>query len=372
MVGAAFVLDLLTVFLVFAWGNSYLIDVLRAPAAAPGYALAIYGFVKLVSAPAGGWLLGRAGTRAMLASAIALEAAGLAVALLLETTAGFLGCIALLGAGVALSWIVIFFEAGRAGTFEERGSAGTFLSISSGMASAGALAVAPLFSIFLADRAAFAFAGLLVAAQAGLLALSPNVRAGADSSPTSALPPPGRTALALVLFGHFALVSGAVAALIPFVLKTLDLSLARAVITMGPAVAVAAGLTLWSGRRGASEGRFQSAPLFYGAAAAALVALSFATSPLLAALVTIPVAGGLAAAAPLINSSVLDATDHRHAVGPTLGWFFFAEGAGAVAGPAVVAAVIALTSVRPGLATAGMGLAVLALGVLYAHRRHLV
>ena len=54
LLAAVFSVDALTALVVIAYSNSYLIDVLRASSAYPAYALAIYGFVKLVTAPAGG------------------------------------------------------------------------------------------------------------------------------------------------------------------------------------------------------------------------------------------------------------------------------------------------------------------------------
>ena len=54
LLAAVFSVDALTALGVIAYSNPYLIDIREAPSAYPAHALAIYGFVKLVTAPAGG------------------------------------------------------------------------------------------------------------------------------------------------------------------------------------------------------------------------------------------------------------------------------------------------------------------------------
>lgn len=366
MLAAAFLMDALTVFLVFAWGNSYLITTLNAPSALPGYALAVYGFVKLATAPIGGWLLERLGAEALLGAGAAFEVAGIVTGFTFQTATGFLVCVALLATGVALLWLVLFFAVGARSASGERGTAGALLGLSSGAASAAGLAVAPLFTLGGGERAAFLFAAALVAGQVLLLGpacANTGVVTAHRASPNEATPArPGqsRGALALLLFGHFALVSGSVAVLIPYLLRTLGLSLGATVVLMAPAAGAAVLAMYVSGRRSVSGNRFRIAPAFYGAAGIALLALAATEAVPLAVIAMVPIAAGLAAAAPLVNASVLDVTEHHTNAGRTLGWFFFAEGAGAVGGPALAAAAISLWGVHAGMAGAGVGLALLA------------
>jgi hypothetical protein len=266
---------------------------------------------------------------------------------------------------VALSWLIVFLAVGTQSAGEERGTAGALLGMSSGVASAAGLAIAPLFSFEGAAHAAFVFAGVLVAAQVALLV--PACAAMPTESRHETLPRPlpearrqSHLGLALVLFGHFALVSAAVAVLIPYLLRTLGLPLAEAVVLLAPAAGAAVLAMLLTGRMSAAGSRFRIAPVLYGAAGVSLLVLAATDAVPLAVVVMVPLAAGLAAATPLVNASVLDVTEERSGSGRALGWFFFAEGAGAVAGPGLVAAGIDAWGVDAGLAISGLGLAVLA------------
>lgn len=366
LLGAAFLIDVLTIFLVFAWGNSYLLEDLHAPLSTPGYALAVYGLVKLAAAPPGGWLLGRLGARGLALAATGLQGAGVGLGALLASPAGFMACVALLAAGAAWAWLAVFRRLAEAHPAESAGRPAWLLSASSGAAGASAFALAPLFAITGPERGAFAFAAALVAGQALLLrggAPGPRIRAAAGRGTH------WRTLLtpaAALIFAHFAVTAAAVAVVVPLLLRVLSLSLAHATLAAAPAALAAACALFWAGTHTGRSLRPVLATL-YGLAAIALATLAPATSAVAAGLALVPLAGGLAGAAPLVNALVLRAAGRES--GERLGWLFFAEGLGAVVGPASTALVIDLAGVRWASAGVGAAVAVLAISLAFSRWR---
>ncbi|MGH2632741.1 MAG: hypothetical protein ACRDG3_04960, partial [Tepidiformaceae bacterium] len=90
LLASVFAIDAMTGLVVIAFGNSYLIETRHAPPEYPAYALGIYGLVKLLSAPVGGWFLDRVRAGTVVVFAVSVELIGLAVILVTASSNGFL------------------------------------------------------------------------------------------------------------------------------------------------------------------------------------------------------------------------------------------------------------------------------------------
>ncbi len=371
ILGSAFLLDLLAVSFVFVFGSAYLLNRLNAPPAYPGYALAVYGGVKLIVAPLGGWLLNKAGAQVGVGVSLALTAAGIPIALRSGSAAGFLVCVAFLAAGVSLAWLAVFAVAGRDTEATEHGPLGAWMGLTAVAATGAALGVGSLLATAhsFSPAAIFAlgvsvvFAALLLGAGTTVAreALTPArldwTRAGEGVAPLGA-----------VLFAHFAVTTGAAAIFIPFLLRSLGLQTHWALVVVAPGGALAAATMLWSGRHTLKGRRFALAGLFYIAAAVALIAASPVDEPWLVAVIAAPLVAGFAGVVPQVNAAVLGVSQRAAGKGGALGWAFLAEGLGAVAGPLAAGGAISLIGIRASLAGAGLVVAALAVTLTIAGR----
>ncbi|MEP6872691.1 MAG: MFS transporter, partial [Anaerolineaceae bacterium] len=169
LLAAVFSVDALTALVVIAYGNTYLIDVRQAPSAYPAYALGIYGLAKLVTAPAGGWVLDRVQTRTVVAFVWGIEACGFALIVGTASAHGFLAGIGLLSTGVALSWLILFHALGDARDATARGSATAYMGLTSVAATAAGVGAAALISETHYWQLAFGLGFALATVSAGLL-----------------------------------------------------------------------------------------------------------------------------------------------------------------------------------------------------------
>jgi MFS family permease len=375
LLAAVFLLDALTTLVVVGYGNSYLLSTLHAPPSYPGYALAIYGLVKLLSAPAGGRILdGRAAPLLPVASG-ACALAGLGVILATGSANGFLGGVAALSAGIALAWLVVFHSLGHTSDPDRRGEATAFMGLISGAASVTGLGLAALFSLSSYWRLPFALGCALALAGALVLRRLPlrgELRPAAvrrTVAPAVTAPGPSLRVLTVV-FAHFAVGTGAVAACVPFALHTLNLSLVEAFVLLGPAIGCGALAMLIAGRRSQANGRFGEVIVLYAIASVALAAAGVAPGALAFGLIAIPIAASLAAAAPVINAALIDSARAGALPGTALGALFFAEGLGTVAGPAATSLVIQALNTRWAMVALGVFAACLALFIAIQRRRN--
>jgi hypothetical protein len=112
--GCVFAIDVLAMMVVIAYGSVYLINVLEAPPSYPAYSLGVYGLVKLLAAPAGGWFLDRAPARVGVVIAFSLNLVGLGLMLAWHQALGYVIGVAFLSGGIAFSWLVVFHVLGVA------------------------------------------------------------------------------------------------------------------------------------------------------------------------------------------------------------------------------------------------------------------
>ena len=375
LLAAVFSVDALTALVVIAYGNTYLIDVRQAPSAYPAYALGIYGLVKLITAPAGGWVLDRVQTRTVVAFVWGIEACGLALIVGTASAHGFLAGVGLLSTGIAVSWLILFHALGDARDATARGSATAYMGLTSVVATAAGVGAAALISETHYWQLAFGLGFVLATVSAGLLgwlflgkgrpgsAARPAV---ADAERAAAMEPSTKIIAGAMIFAHFVLVTATIAVFGPFVLRTLDLSLLRAGVLLVPAGLAGAGSMVIVGRRSKHGNRLRELAMLYAVAAGAVLVTAGVKDELVFALMAVPFAVALGGAQPLLNASLLDVShaDGRASPGTTLGWLFFAEGLGSVAGPLLVGGVIALGGVREGMVAVGATGCALAIGAM--------
>ncbi len=359
-----------------AFGNSYLIETRHAPASYPAYALGIYGLVKLLTAPAGGWLLDRVRVVLTIGLVYASEATGLLIILVTGTANGFLVGVAFLSAGVALAWLLVFHALGDAFEADVRASATAYVGlVSAGATGAGFGLAAVLGQIDFWQSAFLLALGLATGTALLMLRLHPRGgRAGfGRQQPKSAPAPPSighrkQLVAGVVIFAHFFAVTATIAVFGPFVLRSLHLSLLRAGILLLPASGAAALSMLLMGRISRHGKRFGQVAALYALGAAAILAAAFVHQAWLFAFVAIPLAVAIGGAQPLLNASVLDVSHANESRGAVLGWLFFAEGLGSVAGPLLIGLVISTASIRDAVLALSLLEGAIVVLALYAAR----
>ncbi len=344
---AAFLLDLLSVFIVFGYGSSYLLRVLHAPSAYPAFALAIYGAMKTGTSQPAGWLLDRIGKGPVVAIALATGATGLALAAHSHRAGMFFVAVALLAVTVSVGWVVVMAALSQEAGVNDRGAAASTLGLLSGAATGSAVFLAAVFVAVATPRQAMAFGVALVLLVCALMALATVTPPELHAFPRGVLLRQ-RIPLFVVVFCHFALLTAVAGLYIPFLLRDLDLSTTAAVMVLLPAAATGGVTMLWSGSRSRAGLRFALAGDFYTLGGLALLLISRESHLLLVGLLTVPVVGALAATAPLINATVLDTGALTRS--ETLGWLFLVEGLGAAAGPLLAAGAISLVGIRVAMA----------------------
>ena len=344
----------MTALVVIAYGNSYLIETRHAPASYPAYALGIYGLVKLITAPAGGWLLDRVRVAYIVAFIYTCEAGGLLIILVTGSANGFLAGVGFLSTGIAIAWLLVFHALGDTSEADIRASSTAYVGLVSAAATATGFGLAAVFGEFSWWESAFV-TGLVMATASVLLMLRvypPGARAGRRrlEIPTADAPPvAGRrrqVVAGVVIFAHFVAMTATLAVFGPFILRSLHLSLLKAGFLLIPAAAVGAGSMLLAGKLSKHGNRLREVAALYALGAISVLAAAFVHSPWVFGLVAIPLAIALAGAQPLLNASLLDVSHGSDDTGVVLGWLFFAEGLGSVAGPLLIAIVISTAGIR--------------------------
>jgi MFS family permease len=349
----------MTALVVIAFSNSYLIETRHAPASYPAYALGIYGLVKLIAAPVGGWVLDRARAGVVVAFIFAVEFAGLFVILATQTANGFLAGVALLSTGIAIAWLVVFHALGDASDGDVRATATAYVGLTSAAATATGFGLAAVIGETPFRRVVIASALILCGiSTAVLFRLYPRGEPVGRITPAEELtattrPDRNRQLIAAaVIFAHFTAVTATLAAFGPFVLRTLDLTLLRTAVLLAPAAAVGAAAMFIAGRRSKEGNRLREVGILYAIGAVTVLVAATVTNVWVFAVVAIPLALAIAGAQPLLNASLLDVSQSADRTGTVLGWMFFAEGLGSVAGPMAVAVVISASdSVRASVVT---------------------
>jgi predicted MFS family arabinose efflux permease len=356
LLAVVFSIDCMTGLVVIAFANSYLIETRHAPASYPAYALGIYGFVKLVAAPVGGWILDRVRAGTVVGFVCTVELLGLAVILLTETANGFLAGVGFLSTGIAVAWLLVFHALGDASDADVRASATAYVGLTSAAATATGFGIAAIVGETNYWRIAFFIAlGLASVSSILLWRLYPAGHRIGSSVPVAEIattPVDRRRQLiaGAVIFGHFVAVTATIAVFGPFVVRTLDLSLLHAGVLLLPAGGVAAGAMFVAGRISKPDNRLREVAMLYAVGAIAVLFAAGVHSPWVFALVAIPLALSIGGSQPLLNASLLDVSHSADRTGTVLGWLFFAEGLGSVVGPMVIAEMIDVSgTVRAGV-----------------------
>lgn len=364
LLGVVFSIDAMTALVVIAFGQSYLIETRHAPPAYPAYSLAIYGLVKLLSAPIGGWALDRVRAIFVVLFIVAIELGGFAVIFVTASANGYLLGVALLSTGIAVAWLVVFHALGDTIDASLRGTATAYLGLTSAAATGAGFGIGAIIGETGYWEAAFALGAALAALSfVLLLRLYPRSAPVGHGSDDPHAPEAGRSQAAnpgqsevvagLIIFAHFVAITATIAVFGPYVLRVLGLTLFTAGLALVPAGAVGALTMIFAGRRSRPGNRLREVALLYTIGAAAAFALAPVTHVWIFVLVAIPLAAAIGGAQPLLNASLLDVSQSSHQTGRTLGWLFFAEGLGSVAGPVLIGSVIAATDVRSGVAALG-------------------
>lgn len=371
---AVFVLDVLTTVIVAAYGNSYLVKTLEAPPSYPAFALGTYGFVKLVTAPIGGWLTDRARPALSLALAATLQALGVAVMLADRTPEAYVAGTGVLAAGTTLLWLLVFHALAANLAAEERGAATASLGVVSVVSIGFGFGVAAVLAETTPELVFSLGIALAVASAALLLPAFPRdarrERAAAEEPRDAAGWRPGRTeAMAIAIaFGHFLCVNATIAALSPFALGRLDLSLLQLGVALAPSAAAGGLAMLAFGRRSREGHRMREMAPLYALGAAGLVLASAVPEWLWFAGAMVAVGVTLGGTMPLLNASRIDLSAQTSAPGRMFGRLLFAEGLGSVVGPVAAGLVIATSDARAGTLAAGLTFAALAMLAAYTAR----
>jgi MFS family permease len=373
LMAAAFALDAIAGMVVLGFGNAYLIETVKAPDAYPAYAIAIYGVVKLMTAPPGGWLLERVngGTVAVAGGVAAVT--GLMVVVATGTAGAYLAAIALVSAGQSLAWLALYHAFSEHHDGETRAAATALMGIVSAGATGLGLGAAAAFDTWAPWRAAFIAGAALTAVATLSLVRIPAVSGGMPTNPTSgrqAVPvSEGRLASGAVVFIHFAIVSALVAGLAPLALRTLDLSLVQAGMALAPAVPGAAIGLLVIAPRSRQGTRARLAARLYLGAAVCIVLAAIAPNAGVLAIAALPLGLAIGAGQPVVNAALIDAAQAEARSGVALGYLFFVQGAGNIAGPGLTGLVIETSSVRAGVfAIAVLGATVSGIALALARR----
>ncbi len=364
---AVFALDVLTTLIVTGYGNSYLLKTLDAPPSYPAFALGVYGFVKLVTAPMGGRLTDRARPAISVALAGALQAGGIGIMLVVGTAKGFIVGAGVLSAGTTLMWLLVFRALAVSVAPAGRGSATAYLGLTSvsavglGFAAAALLAEAGSAVVFVTGIV-FGCGSAVLLWRVSVGAADLRARREVAASAREASVPRRVEAIAGgVAFTHSLAVSATFVAFSPFALDLLDLTLLKLGALLAPA-AIAGGLTmLAAGRRSLEGQRLREAAPLYALGAVALLLTAFTSHWGWFGLGMTALGVAIGGTTPLLTSIRIDLSTATAAPGQLLGGLIFAEGLGSVAGPVVVGLVISAGDIRAGALVAGIAFAVLAL-----------
>jgi MFS family permease len=367
ILAAVFAVDVLTALIVIGYGNSYLLKTLDAPASYPAFALGVYGFVKLATAPVSGRLIDRALPAVSVALAGGLQAGGVGVMLVVGTAEGFIAGAGVLSAGTTLMWLLIFRALADALPLEGRGIATAYLGLTSAVSIALGFAAAALLA---ESESSVVFLTGVVLAMGSAALLWPVFAGGVR--PRRARPAPEANTEAAhdrraesfagaVVLAHFLAVNATVVAFSPFALDLLDLTLLQLGLLLAPAAAAAGLAMLLAGRRSRHGHRLREAVPLYVVGAAALFLTALTSHWGWFALGMIAAGVAMGGTTPLLNSARIDLSVVTGAPGQVLGRLLFDEGLGSVLGPIVIGLVIVAAGIRAGAVAAGFAFVALAL-----------
>jgi hypothetical protein len=350
VLSAGFALDTLTALVLIAYGSTYLVHTLEAPASYPAFALGLHGAIRLLIAAPAGWVVDNTTGAQAVTVAAALQATGLAIMLASATALGYLIGVVPLAVGTSLGWLFLLRSLGAAVLPDGRGAAGARLTIVSGFGIASGFVLASGIATLDAPPLAFVGGGALVALYATALRRAHAPRVHATRQRTRGEPVTRiEVVSAALMLAHFAAMTAIAAAVGPFALRGLGLTLPQAVLALLPTVVTAVGGATLVGRRSRQGGRLREASPIYALGAASAVVAALTSSAALFAVAALPLGYVVGATSPLASAMRIDVSRVGSAPGAVLGRLAVAEGLGAGMGPVLVGLVIEAASERAGL-----------------------
>lgn len=368
-VALALAQDTIYALLFLAVLQTYLLKDLNAGAASPGYTIAVFSAVVLVTNPVAGALLDRTSTRLVLASAATVQVAAVPVLATVTSFGGVLAAAVLLGVGAGAAWPAVYHAVASTHPPNDRARASSTLALAGYGSTAIGLAVGVILASLANPKVGFIVAGAIALTPIALLRLSPprafesgmtRVSAGEHAEPRHSL-----ALFAVVVFADYAAVAALAGVYGPYLELSLGLSLLGALPYLIPAALAALAALLLAPRVSRAIRRPYELGLLFALAAGGAAALAGAGSPTVAAWAAIPLAVGVAGSGPLIGATMLDlgAGSHR---GLVFGSLMSLEGLGAVLGPAVAATANELAGPRAGFVSIGAVFGALIVVVLVA------
>lgn len=367
---SVFTLDLLTAFIVIGFGNAYLVRILHSPPAYPAFALAVYGAVKLLAAPAAGWLVDRASSAAVAVAVVALEASGIAVMLVTGSAEGYIIGVAPLAAGIVLGWLLVLRRLGDALEPGVRGSASAAIALAGSIGLGAGFGMAAVLAEHPQPRVAFAVAlGVALLSMFTLRRVSslPGQRQGGEIHWFE--PPSAReAAAAFVLFAHIGTIGSIAVTFGPVILGDLEHTLLQMGLLLTPAMAAGVLGLLVAGRRSRPSARLREAAPLYAVAAAAALFCASTSDAWWFALGAIPLGAAVGAVGPVVNAARIDVASAARAPGSVLARLSISEGLGEAAIPFLAGLAINVGGARAGMVAVGIALAVIAMVTAVAAR----
>ncbi|MGH2634365.1 MAG: MFS transporter, partial [Tepidiformaceae bacterium] len=369
-IALAFSQDAIYGLVFLSYMNHYLLDVLQTSPGLPGYTLALFGAIKLAIHPIAGRMLDRTSPRALFRTAVALQAGGLVLVLLVHALWSFLVATCLIAAGSATIWPLLYEVIARTQSPEVHSHATGILSFAGYIATGVGFALGVVAANFGPWRTAFFFtlalavvplAGQHMAALDGAphqtrakpttTGLAPPTAAGQHHAPHQGLRArlQGAAFFAIIVFIDYAAVASLAGVYGPYVRRTLDITLLRTSLMLIPAAAVALIALLLASRYSRPERRLLEMALFFLISAAGALGLAVAPSPWLAAAAATLLGAGAGGVGPIVAAAMIEQGGGPAGRGLVIGTLMSIEGLGGVLGPALMAVAISVSGPRFGL-----------------------
>ena len=362
--------------------NHYLLDVLKTSPGLPGYTLALYGATKLAIHPIAGRILDRRSPRTLFRAAVAMQAGGLVLVLVVHSLWSFLVGACLIAVGSAAIWPLLYETIARTQPPDVHSQATGILTLAGYIATGAGFGVGVLAGNFGPWRSAF-----YIALALALLPLLGQQMAALDRSPVRRVhqeppaipvrgqPPPaashrnpaaslrarleGAAIFAVLVFIDYAAITSLAGAYGPYARRSLHITLLHTSLLLIPAAVMALVALLLASRYSRPERRLAELAFFFLLSAAGAFGLAAAPTPWAAAIAATFLAAGAGGSAPIIAASMIEQGGGPADRGLVIGTLMSIEGLGGVVGPGVAAVVISTAGPRAGLLFIGAVFAVL-------------
>ena len=370
----AFLVDAAFLFVFLIALQTYLPESLHQSEAIAGYALAAFGFAKLLTQAMSGLVTDRLGTRRAIVLGTSLLLVADVSVLVLAHTAPWLIVLAgaVAGLGSSVTWPGIYAAAASRFHDDEKTRFTALLTLASGAALVAGLGGGAVLNATVSFNAAMV-APISAVALALVLALLTEVAGSGTPSPEYELPSlsearqivasPQRAAFAIVVLAEASVIGALTAAFRAYGRDVLDVSLAVEGLLIAPA-AIAGGLMVIPGGVIADHAGARRVMIpGFALTGACLIALAWIDDPIAVA-VTAAIAGaGFGLALPSIAATMMSlaGTGTR---GATIGWFMTMDGLGHAVGPAAAGALLALAGASAVMTACGVALIAVSYTVL--------